>query len=68
MESRTVIQGEEAIPLVVTTWVVIVCLAGVCFHIWAVPELLRCMDRIAAAMERRAGIEPSSTPNILAPR
>ena len=68
MESRTVIQGEEAIALVVTILVVIVCVAGICFHIWLMLELLRCMDRIAAAMERRTGIEPSSTPNLLAPR
>jgi hypothetical protein len=46
----------------------IVSLAVVCFGIWATLEFLRSMNRIAAAMERRAGMEPPSAPHILAPR
>ena len=47
---------------------VLIWLASIAALVWAVLEHLRCLHRIAAALERRAGIEPSAVPNILAPR
>ena len=47
---------------------VLIWLASIAALAWAVSEHLRCLHRIAAALERRAGIEPSATPDIQAPR
>ena len=43
-------------------------LAAIAAVALAVLEHLKCMHRIATALERRAGIEPPAMPGILAPR
>ncbi len=43
-------------------------LVGIIALVWAVREHLSCLDRIAAALERRERIQVAVAPDISAPR
>ncbi len=42
-------------------------LASVIFFVWAVITLLRCLNRIAIALEKNSGIDSPPTPKLLLP-
>lgn len=42
-------------------------LASVIFFVWAVVVHLRCLNRIAIALEKNSGIESPPTPKLLLP-
>ncbi len=61
------LEREETVGMFSILWALI-WLVAIAVIVWAVLEHLKCMNRIATALERRAGMEPPAPPNILASR
>lgn len=51
--------------MITTALALVICLASAAFFVWVALTLLKILTRIAIALERKSGLEPPPTPDIL---